>query len=159
MKFLIVGPNQGKSGDWGGFRFKDGVCEVSEAQATDVENARRILSRFYSAYPDVELTKLPDGKLVRTCNISEEHIPDDESLFSKPVIGDDMEIQNLVSDDGLDGKAAVKLVEVGYSTVGELRKAPDEDLIRIKGFGGKMVKRIRSLVGYADGLVAETCKD
>lgn len=156
MKFMIVGPNQGKSGKWGGYKFVDGVCNVSEAQPNDVENARRILCRNYSAYPDLELTKRKDGTLVRTCDVPELHLPDDEPP-SKTVSGDDAEVHSLVGDDGLDGSVAVKLLEAGYSTIGELRKAPDDDLLKIKGIGKKTAGSIRSLVGYADGLVAETC--
>ena len=142
MKFLIVGPNQGRTGDWGGFRFKDGACEVSEAQATDVENARRILCRNYSAYPDVELTKMEDGTLVRTCNVPGKYI----ASQAPAVLDDRVEVHDLVAG-GLDNPVAVKLIEAGYCTVGELRAASDEDLVKIKGIGEKIVKGIRALIG------------
>jgi hypothetical protein len=61
IKFILVGPNQGKSGVWGGYVFVDGVCEV-DAQWAD--NARVLLGRYYSAYPDIEVSKQADGTLV-----------------------------------------------------------------------------------------------
>jgi len=155
MKFLIVGPNQEKSGKWGGYKFKDGACEVPQVQATDVENARRILSRFYSAFPDVELTKLKDGTLVRTCDVPEANLKN-IAPPPEPVLGDDVEVHSLVGADSpvnfpivvpLDGILAVKLIEAGYSTVGELRVTSDTDLEKIKGIGKKTVKDIRALIG------------
>lgn len=49
MRFILVGPNFGASGVWGGFRFRDGVCDVP---ADGVENTAHILGSFYSAYPE-----------------------------------------------------------------------------------------------------------
>ncbi len=51
MRFILVGPNFGASGIWGGFHFRDGVCDVPQNGA---ENAAHLLSTFYSAYPEEE---------------------------------------------------------------------------------------------------------
>jgi hypothetical protein len=49
-KFILVGPNRGKSGVWGGFRFVDGVCTLKTDH--DAECAAKILPNFYSAWPE-----------------------------------------------------------------------------------------------------------
>lgn len=49
--FVLVGPNQGRSITLGGYVFKEGVCAVVGGDP-DIVNAKRILSRFYSAYAD-----------------------------------------------------------------------------------------------------------
>lgn len=51
-RFILVGPNAGKSGVWGGFEFKDGVCLVT-GQLGDITAAGSLLSRFYSAHSEL----------------------------------------------------------------------------------------------------------
>lgn len=62
MRFFIVGPNQGKSGTWGGFTFTKGVLEMAPGPGAD--NARILLGRYYSAYPESELVKDKEGNLM-----------------------------------------------------------------------------------------------
>ena len=47
-KFILIGPNAGKTVTLGGFAFTDGVCEVSEA---DAEKGTAFLAEYHSAYP------------------------------------------------------------------------------------------------------------
>jgi hypothetical protein len=47
--FVLVGPNAGKSGIWGGFAFKDGTCDVPDQHYT--ESVYNLLTGFYSAWP------------------------------------------------------------------------------------------------------------
>lgn len=60
MRFILIGPNQGATKVLGGFQFVDGSFEVKGSQQ-DFDNARRVLSRYYSAYPEHELV-LVEGK-------------------------------------------------------------------------------------------------
>lgn len=55
--FTLTGPNKGKSGDFGGFEFKNGSCEVVD---TEAEKASRILCRYYSA--ELNAKKAPTKK-------------------------------------------------------------------------------------------------
>jgi hypothetical protein len=49
-KFILVGPNAGKSGVWGGYAFENGICIV-QGQIEGINAAAGLLSRFYGAYP------------------------------------------------------------------------------------------------------------
>lgn len=51
MQLKIVGPNEGKTGKWGGIRFIDGVAEVADNVPADTV---RMFGTFYSAYPAEE---------------------------------------------------------------------------------------------------------
>lgn len=59
MKFAIIGPNQGKTGHWGGFFFKDGIAEVPD----DAKDAHSLLNRFYGAHPVHNIEQRRDGVL------------------------------------------------------------------------------------------------
>lgn len=60
MIFLLTGPNQGKTGNWGGFRFRQGATEIPD----DAKEAAVLLRRYYAAHPIHLVEKGPDGKFV-----------------------------------------------------------------------------------------------
>ncbi len=49
-KFILVGPNAGKTGKWGGYQFTNGVCILRTEH--EVDCAMKILPSFYSAWPE-----------------------------------------------------------------------------------------------------------
>jgi hypothetical protein len=75
MRFILVGPNKGKSGVWGGYRFVNGVCVLKTEH--DVECATRILPSFYSAWPEdvAEAKQAEYEDAQRSLGIDPENLP------------------------------------------------------------------------------------
>lgn len=71
MKYLLVGPNQGKNVNYQGFVFRNGVCEVPDEQTELIEAANRLLPRFHSAYPESQVVERADGKLHLDSDVEE----------------------------------------------------------------------------------------
>ena len=61
-------------------------------------------------------------------------------LHTSHVIQEQTDIESL---QGLGPEMVARIKEAGYLTKDDLRKAPNEDLMKIKGLGHKLVRQIR----------------
>jgi hypothetical protein len=76
--FVLVGPNAGKSGVWGGYEFKDGVCVVS-GQVGEINAAESVLSRFYGAHPELIAKQMIAEGVLHPLQLKAAQAPVDEA--------------------------------------------------------------------------------
>ena len=65
MRYLLVGPNEGKNLIFHGFEFRAGVCVVPDADKEALEAANRLLPQFYGAFPENQVMRGPEGLMLR----------------------------------------------------------------------------------------------
>jgi hypothetical protein len=79
---MLVGPNIGKTGFWGGFRFENGSCELTDQ---DADKVRQLLGNFYAAWP-AELAKEKHQEYLESLSPEDRAVAEDhlKSLLSGP---------------------------------------------------------------------------
>ncbi len=110
MKFLLTGPDQGKTKMVGGFAFTEGATEVAD---TGVEMASNILSRFHACYPEHMLELNEEGKLVLKPEASEVTVVHVDPVTNAPLAdetddGSGLDEVGGVPDDGKGQKPGKK---------------------------------------------------